>query len=107
VPDPGWIDESAQPHANSETAAHLYRDKVRRDDHHRAPSGGSAPKSADSGFGARHSVVDARGADVPAHPPLTLIAERGWPARHSRTPIRHYVLLSRVDFGGAERRVTG
>jgi hypothetical protein len=77
VPDPGWIDESAQPHANSETAARLCRDKARRDDHYRAPSEGSAPKSPDSGFGARHSVVGARGASVPAHPPLTLIAERG------------------------------
>jgi hypothetical protein len=28
-------------------------------------------------FSARHSVADARGADAPAHPPLTLIAELG------------------------------
>ena len=34
-------------------------------------------------FSARHSVVDARGADAPAHLPLTLIAERGGPARDS------------------------
>jgi hypothetical protein len=40
-------------------------------------------------FGTRHSVADARGADAPAHPPLTLIAERGGLARDSRARSRY------------------
>jgi hypothetical protein len=45
-----------------------------------------------SAFSARHSVADAHGTDAPAHPPLTLIAERGGPARDSRARSRRSVL---------------
>jgi hypothetical protein len=72
----------------------ICRDEVRRDDHRRTPSGGSAPGSAGPAFSARHSVADARGTDEPAHPPpLTLIAERGGPAGDSRARSRRYGAL--------------
>jgi hypothetical protein len=46
--------------------------------------------------GTRHSVADARGADAPAHPPLTLMAERGGLARDSRARSRRYACLGAV-----------
>ena len=44
-------------------------------------------------FSAKHSVADARDADTPAHPPLSLIAESGGPACDSRARSRRYARL--------------
>jgi hypothetical protein len=79
------------------------RDEACRDDHDRAPSGGSAPRS-----GFRSSARDTRSRTlaVPMRPrirPLALIAQRGGPVRDSRARSRRSERLatSRADLLGA------